>query len=64
MPTKKPPHSHSSKSIIRHSLVIESIFGSEIQRDVALRTLTKLLATWKETVESAHAKNKITITDA
>ena len=32
-----------------------------MQRDIAVRTLTEMLAAWKGGVESRHKKNKIII---
>jgi ABC-type Fe3+/spermidine/putrescine transport system ATPase subunit len=47
---------------IHRSVTIQAVFASHIQREVALRTLDKILAAWKGTVENSHKKNKITIT--
>ena len=46
---------------LHRSIIISATFGSVMQRDVALRALTALLNTWKETVESSHQKNKIIV---
>ena len=43
-------------------ITIEAQFGSEFQRDVAMRALKQLLDTWKQTVEATHKQNKIIIT--
>ena len=43
-------------------MTVEALFASDIQRDVSLRVLTQFLDAWKENVECAHAKNKVTIT--
>ena len=48
---------------LRRSVTIEAVFGSDIQRDVALRTFRHMLMVWKETVEASHKKNKVTITE-
>jgi hypothetical protein len=45
------------------SVMITGILGSELQREIAMRTLTDILAIWQREVESRHKKNKITITD-
>jgi hypothetical protein len=50
------------KDDLRHSVTIEAMFGSAYQRDVAVRTLNDLIASWKTTVESHHQKNVVTIT--
>jgi len=54
------PATTSSKLSI---VTIEASFGSDLQRDTALKTLADLLAVWKREVESRHKKNKITITE-
>ena len=43
-------------------MTIAGTFGSEMQREIALRTLTDLLAIWQREVESRHKKNKLTVT--
>jgi len=40
---------------------IQGIFGSQMQREIAMRTLTDILAIWRREVESRHKKNTITI---
>jgi hypothetical protein len=45
----------------RHTIEIRASFGSDYQRDVSLRTLKRLLSSWKEITESHHKKNVITI---
>ena len=46
-----------------HRLVtIAGTFGSEMQREIAMRTLKNLLAIWQREVESHHKKNKLNIT--
>jgi hypothetical protein len=45
-------------------VTIKGTFGSHIQRDVAMRTLKKVLEAWRANVESSHKKNKLTITEA
>jgi hypothetical protein len=42
-------------------LTIQATFGSDIQRDVAIKVLDQFLEAWKENVESAHKMNKVTI---
>ncbi len=44
-----------------HTIEICASFGSDDQRDVSLRTLNRLLSSWKEITESHHKKNVITI---
>jgi hypothetical protein len=51
----------TKRSALRHSVTIDATFGSEMQRDVALRLLDQLLASWKEMAESHHKKNVIKI---
>ena len=46
---------------IHASIIIEATFGSDIQRNVAIRTLARVLEAWKANVESSHKNNKITI---
>ena len=36
--------------------------AGEMQREIALRTLTDLLVVWQREVKSRHNKNKLTIT--
>jgi hypothetical protein len=36
-------------------------FGSQIQRDVGLRTLGAVLQAWKSHAESMHRKNRVDI---
>lgn len=43
-------------------ITIECRFGSEYQRDVAMRLLREILTAWKDTAESTHKENRITIT--
>lgn len=59
MPTlpAEPP-----KNPLHRFVDIEAVFGSEIQRDVAMKVLGELLAAWKSSVESSHTRNKVTIT--
>jgi hypothetical protein len=44
-------------------ITIDTSFGSDIQREVSMKVLKEFLAAWKANVESAHKKNKITITE-
>jgi len=48
---------------LHHVITVDASFGSDIQRDVALRTFRHMLMVWKETVEASHKKNKVTITE-
>jgi hypothetical protein len=52
-----------SQPKLKHSVAIAGTFGSQIQRDFALKTLADILAVWKREVESHHKKNTITITE-
>ena len=56
--------SNQSRPKLKHSVTIAGNFGSQIQKDFALRTLADILAAWKREVESRHKKNTITITNA
>jgi hypothetical protein len=49
--------------MLNRTITIECRFGSEYQRDVAMRMLGELLIAWKETAESAHKENHINITN-
>ena len=40
---------------------IHAIFGSDIQCDVSMRVLNEFLEAWRHNVETAHKKNKVTI---
>ena len=51
----------AKKSVLRHSVTIDAMFGSEMQRTVAMRLLDQFLAAWKEAAESHHKKNSIRI---
>ncbi len=59
MPTKPPKH---QKLPVHRRVTIAGTFGSEMQREIALRTLTDLLVIWQREVESRHKKNKLTVT--
>ena len=50
-------------SLLKETVTIQMTFGSEIQRAVSLKTLRQLLREWQKTVEDAHKKNNITITE-
>ena len=43
---------------MKYRISIEVSFGSEIQRDVAMRVLRQFLVVWEANVESAHKKMK------
>jgi hypothetical protein len=45
----------------KQTVTIDCAFGSEIQREVALKTLTELIAIWRREVEKRHKKNKVKI---
>lgn len=62
MATKSTKTTRSKTSVLR-SITIEGICGSELQREIAERTLTELLEIWRREVESRHKKNKITMTE-
>jgi hypothetical protein len=59
--TKKAPGVMPHQKGGYHIIQISAAFGSDHQRDVGLRTLNGLLASWKEIIESHHKKNVITI---
>ena len=59
MPTKPPKR---QKLPVHRRVTLAGTFGSEMQREIALRTLTSLLAIWQREVESHHKKNKLNIT--
>jgi hypothetical protein len=44
-------------------ITIDASFGSDMQRDVSMKVLKEFLDAWKANVESAHKKNKVTITE-
>jgi hypothetical protein len=56
----KPP---TPKPEMRRTVTVAGTFGSQMQREIALRTLADILAIWKGEVERRHKKNKITITE-
>ena len=59
MPTRPPKH---QKLPVHRRVTIAGTFGSDMQREIALRTLTDLLVIWQREVESHHKKNKLTVT--
>ena len=59
VPAKAPKH---NKLPVHRRVTIAGTFGSEMQRQIALRTLTNLLVIWQREVESQHKKNKLKIT--
>jgi hypothetical protein len=56
--TCEPPNTR-----LHHVVTVDAAFGSDIQRDVALRTLSRMLMVWKETVEGSHKDNKVTLSE-
>ncbi len=46
------------------TITITAFFGSEIQRDVSMKVLREFLQAWRQNVESAHKKNKISFAPA
>jgi len=54
--------SSTGKEDLSRTITIEAIFGSEVQRDVAMRVLRQFLDAWRQNVEEAHQDNKVTIT--
>jgi hypothetical protein len=46
---------------LSYSLQIDTTFGSDFQRTVAVRNLNRLLEMWKSAVETRHRKNAITV---
>jgi hypothetical protein len=59
LPTKSPKHQQLPAYC---RVTIAGNFGSEMQRQIALRTLADLLFIWQREVESRHKKNKLTVT--
>ena len=55
------PMSTDGKDELSRTITIEATFGSEIQRDVAMRVLRQFLSAWRENVESAHKEKKVAI---
>lgn len=47
---------------LQATVTVEAIFGSDVQKSVGMRVLTQFLEAWKQNVENAHKKNRITIT--
>ena len=43
------------------TVTITASFGSEMQRDVAMRILRKVLAAWEAETERLHQKNRVSI---
>jgi hypothetical protein len=48
---------------LTRTITIQATFGSDLQRDAAMRTLKAVLRAWEESVEAAHQHNKVTITE-
>jgi hypothetical protein len=48
---------------LKHRICVEVSFGSEIQRDVSLRVLREYLEAFKTSVESAHKRNEVIISE-
>jgi hypothetical protein len=44
------------------TVTITASFGSDMQRDVAMRILRKVLAEWEAETERLHQKNRVSIT--
>jgi hypothetical protein len=49
---------------LQESITIAVTFGSDIQRDVGMRVLTQVLEAWKQNLECAHKRNRVTITQS
>ena len=60
MPTAKS--SKPRKPALTRTVTIEGTFGSGMQREIAVRTLTDILGIWRREVEKRHKKNKVKIT--
>ncbi len=58
MPTKPP----KQELPVHRRFTIAGTFGSEMQRQIAMRTLADLIVIWQREVESRHKKNKLTVT--
>ncbi len=50
-----------SRKQFEETITITAVFGSEIQRDVSMKVLWEFLEAWRQNVQSAHKKNKITL---
>jgi hypothetical protein len=59
METSHRPSRNSEKTVTIHAN-----FGSDVQQSVGMRVLLQFLEAWKENIENAHKKNKVTITQA
>jgi len=46
---------------LRRTVKIQASFGSEYQRDVSMKILRELIASWKESVEDTHRNNTVHI---
>ena len=54
-------HSPATQSAHERNVTIHASFGSDIQCDVSMRVLDEFLEAWQKNVESAHKRNKVTI---
>jgi hypothetical protein len=50
-------------SDLRRTVTVQTTFGSEFQRDVAMKNFKAALHAWEESVEAGHKNNKVTITE-
>jgi hypothetical protein len=46
---------------IEATITIHVVFGSDLQRDSAMKVLRHLLHAWRQLVEAGHKKNNVTI---
>ena len=59
--TKRVVTRIKSEEDLSYSVRIEATFGSDLQRAVAIKNLTALIASWKTLVEAHHKKNVVTV---
>ena len=55
------PVADSPKTRPHRTVTIEAVFGSGIQREVAMKILGEFLDAWKANVEASHKKNRVTV---
>jgi hypothetical protein len=47
--------------MLTETITITATFGSDMQRDVAMKILRQMLAAWESETEAHHQKNRVTI---
>ena len=48
---------------VKHRIIVEASFASEIQRDVAMRAIRGYLEGWKVAMENCHKGNEIVVAE-